>query len=237
MSKLLRQFACKSVNSGFNFKVHTSFFSSMASRIDLKSEKDKSMSSHGNDSKADLRAAFKDMLSETPEKERSELLENILQRSNVQFASIADKVTVEFSKFVKLLLTHNLEMLLKEEQQLREKGMLDAKSYVVVSADLLTDISNCEKNEEDPTDSMNVLSGIYVFGILSGLILSIVTALIIQYVNFAVSTRDLLFILLGSLVLILFPLIFFGIEPYLKGVQRKHNELFHRFISFFQNKR
>lgn len=186
-------------------------------------------------SKKELKAAFMDMLEGTTvEKERAEMLESILTKSNVQFASVADKVTVEFSKFVKLVLTHNLEELLREEQVLREQGSLKARSYIVVSSDLLTDISNCDKNEDDPEDSVNVLSGIYLFGILSGLILSIIAALVIQYVNFPLSTRDLLFLLAGSLVLLLLPAVFFLLEPYLRGLQRKHNELFQRMVSFFR---
>jgi len=162
-----------------------------------------------------------------------EMLQDLLEQSNVKFASVADKVTVEFPKFVKMVLTHDLEPLLMEEQRLREEGKQTPKSFMVVSSDLLTDISNCEMNEEDPLDSMNVLSGIFVFGMLMGLIVAVAVALVLQFVNFSVETRDLIFILVGSIALILIPAFFFLAEPYLRGIQRRHNEFFHRVLQFF----
>ncbi len=197
-----------------------------------------------------VQEAVQTLFGEGPiEKERMELLESIMQQGGVQFSSVASKVTVEFSKFVKMVLTHDLEPLLKVEMQKkgdeaameetggRMQGAGDGPSLVVVSSDLLTDISNCEKLEEDPLDSMNVLSGIYVFGMLSGLILTVIIALVLQYVNFSVSTRDLIFILVGSVVLILIPLMFMAAEPMLRGVQRKHNEFFAKLTGFLGGRR
>lgn len=181
------------------------------------------------DVKDAMRAIFQD---KNIEEERLELLQNILDRSNVQFASISDKVSVNFDKFVRLVLTHDLEPLLEQ----LKKGSVGAESYVVVSSDLLTDISNCEKVDEDEVQDVNVLSGIFIYGTVSGLILSLLVAIVFRFINFSIQSRDLVFVLLGCLAFIIIPIVIIVFEPYLKGIQKKHNEFFQRVVGFFTGK-
>lgn len=184
-----------------------------------------------------VREAFKSLVQDDSiESERLELLENILTRSNVQFASIADKVSVDFAKFTQLIMTHDLSPLMEAQKKLRDARGAEASSMVVISSDLLTDISNCEKIEEDEVEDMNVLSGIFIYGLFVGIILSLVTALVMQFVNFAISARDLSFILVGCIVLVLIPVAIIVFEPYLKGMQKKHNEFFERVVHLFSGK-
>lgn len=191
------------------------------------------------DKRQDAKEAFRSLLGDdNVEKERLELLENILERSNVQFASIADKVSVDFSKFVTLLLTHDLAPLLEAQKKVHAiSGKKDPATYVVISSDLLTDISNCQKIEEDEEEeNVNVLSGIFIYGALTGLILSLIVAIIFQFVNMTIHARDLIFILLGCVILVVIPMIIIVFEPYLKNIQKKHNDFFRRVVGFFSGK-
>lgn len=188
--------------------------------------------------KDDTRKILQDILeSEEPsaDKERLELLENILNKSNVQFASIADKVGIDFRKFAHLILTHDLTPLLKEGASY--DSMKEGTSTVVVSSDLLADISSCERLvEEEEEEAVNVLSGIFVYGLLVGVVLALVVAIITQFVNLHISTRDLLLILAGFLGVIALPLLLIVFEPSLKSMQKKHNEFFLRVVGFFSGK-
>ena len=170
------------------------------------------------------------------EKERLELLENILNKSNVQFASIADKVSVDFNKFVHMLLTHDLAPLLDTLE--KQKGNAkDPATFVVVSSDLLADISNCQKvEEEDEEEEVNILSGIFVYGIFSGIILSLVVAIVTKFINFHIGIRDLLLVLGGFIAVLLIPVALMIFEPSLKNMQKRHNEFFQRMAAFFSGK-
>ncbi len=201
----------------------------------------KSLDVSGHNEKAhEAKEAFRSLLAdESVEKERLELLENILERSNVQFASIADKVSVDFGKFVTLLLTHDLAPLLEAHKKAEDlTSAKDPSLYVVISSDLLTDISNCQRipEEEAKEESVNVLSGIFIYGALSGLILSLLVAIIFQFVNVAINARDLIFVLLGCVLLVIIPMILIVFEPYLKNIQKKHNDFFRRMMGFFIGK-
>lgn len=208
----------------------------MADDINLKDGK-----GHGDNKPFAHRKAVRDVFKslvedDNVEKERLELLENILERSNVQFASIADKVSVDFSKFAQLIMTHDLTPLMDVQSKLKDTRGADASSMVVISSDLLTDISNCEKIDEDDVEDMNVLSGIFIYGLFIGIILSLVVALVMQFVNFAINSRDLAFILIGCIILVLVPVAVIVFEPYLKGMQKKHNEFFERVVHLFSGK-
>lgn len=208
----------------------------MADDINLKDGK-----GHGDNKPFAHRKAVRDVFKslvedDNVEKERLELLENILERSNVQFASIADKVSVDFSKFAQLIMTHDLTPLMDVQTKLKDTRGADSSSMVVISSDLLTDISNCEKIDEDDVEDMNVLSGIFIYGLFIGIILSLVVALVMQFVNFAINSRDLAFILIGCIILVLVPVAVIVFEPYLKGMQKKHNEFFERVVHLFSGK-
>lgn len=208
----------------------------MAEELNLKDSAKKPSTAPSADRKA-VREVFRSLVGEeNVEKERLELLENILTRSNVQFASIADKVSVDFSKFAQLLMTHDLTPLLEAQKRLRETRGGDSSSLVVISSDLLTDISNCERVDEEELEDTNVLSGIFIYGLFIGIILSLITALFLQFAKFAIGARDLTFILLGCIVLVLVPVAIIVFEPYLKGMQKKHNEFFERVVHLFSGK-
>lgn len=209
----------------------------MADQINLKDSNTSGDKPGLHMQKKAVRDVFKSLVQEdTLESERLELLENILTRSNVQFASIADRVSVDFSKFAQLIMTHDLTPLMEAQKKLRDTRSNDSSSMVVISSDLLTDISNCEKIEEDDVEDMNVLSGIFIYGLFIGIILSLVAALVMQFVNFAIGARDLTFILVGCIVLVLVPVAIIVFEPYLKGMQKKHNEFFERVVHLFSGK-
>lgn len=207
----------------------------MADHLNLSEDKNPDHKSLPN--RKVVRDVFKSLVEDDNiESERLELLENILTRSNVQFASIADKVSVDFSKFAQLIMTHDLTPLMEVQQKLRDTHTNNASSMVVISSDLLTDISNCEKIDEDDIEDTNVLSGIFIYGLFIGIILSLVAALVMQFVNFAIGARDLTFILIGCVVLVLVPVAIIVFEPYLKGIQKKHNEFFERMVHLFSGK-
>lgn len=210
-------------------------FIPMAEQINLKDDHSVFEPKAQTNKKA-VREVFKSLIEDDNiEKERLELLENILQRSNVQFASIADKVAIDFSKFTQMIMTHDLTPLMEAQ-----KKFYDAKpensSMVVISSDLLADISNCERVIDEDEEDTNVLSGIFIYGLFIGIILSLVTALIMQFVNFSIGARDLTFILVGCIVLVLVPVAIIVFEPYLKGMQRSHNEFFERIVHLFSGK-
>ena len=174
---------------------------------------------------------FVDQVEPSMDKDRLELLENILSRSNVQFASVADKVNIDFRKFAHLLLTHDLTPLLSQVDTTSES------TKIVVSSDLLADISNCERLIEEPDEEeVNVLSGIFVYGLLMGVVIALMVAIITQFVNMHISTRDLLLILAGFLGVLSLPLLLIVFEPSLKSMQKKHNEFFQRMVGFFSGK-
>ncbi len=183
--------------------------------------------------KKDVKDAFRSLLQDkTVDEDRLELLQNILDRSNVQFASISDKVSVGFNNFVRLVLTHDLEPLLEK----LKTSSTEVESYVVVSSDLLTHISNCDKVDDEDLQDVNVLSGIFIYGVVSGLMVSLIAAIVFRYINIDIQSRDLIFVLLGCLVFIAIPVIVIVFEPYLKGIQKKHNDFFQRIVGFFTGK-
>lgn len=217
------------------YNTRSILFTTMADKINLKDDGALFEANVPTGKKA-LRDAFKSLVEDDNiEKERLELLENILQRSNVQFASIADKVAIDFAKFTQMIMTHDLTPLMEAQ-----KKFYDAKpensSMVVISSDLLADISNCERIIEEDEQDTNVLSGIFIYGLFIGIILSLVTALVMQFINFSVSARDLTFILIGCVVLVLVPVALIVFEPYLKGMQKSHNEFFERIVHLFSGK-
>lgn len=172
---------------------------------------------------------------EDPAEMQRELLHGILRESDVKFASIASRVSVDFNKFVAMVLTHDLTPLLEQQKILKPEEK--TASYVVVSSDLLADISNCEKIEvEEDEESVNVLSGIFVYGLIVGIIISLVVAIVTQFVNLQIGLRDLLLVLGGFVAVILIPVALIVFEPSLKSMQKKHNEFFERIVAFFSGK-
>ncbi|MFN7160393.1 MAG: hypothetical protein ACK4NC_02155 [Candidatus Gracilibacteria bacterium] len=177
----------------------------------------------------------KEILQDLIDKDPREVFQGLLKESDVKIASIASRVSVDFTKFVSMVQTHELDHLIGQIKSLKPDERTN--SYVVVSSDLLADIMNCErKEEEDEEESVNVLSGIFVYGLIVGIIISLVVAIITQFVNLQIGLRDLLLILGGFTTVILIPLALIVFEPSLKSMQKKHNEFFERIVAFFSGK-
>ncbi len=135
-------------------------------------------------------------------------------------------VALSFSKFVKLMGTHDISGIVEEEDK--------RKDYVVVEANLLTDISNCEKNVSEEKTTSSVFTGVLLYGVVLGIILSLIIALVMGVVGQPpMSPRALFVILLGFIGVALFPLVVILSDPYLQSFQDKNREFFERLIRFF----
>lgn len=203
----------------------------MADELNLRNEP----TSHRSKQQNATEAVHNIFVNENPAETQREILQGILKESDVKFSSLASRVSVDFVKFVKMVHTHELSPLLEKQNSIAKEK--EGNAYVVISSDLLADIMNCEKKEEEEEEeTVNVLSGIFVYGLIVGIIVALVVAIVTQFVNLQIGLRDLLLILGGFMTVILIPLALIVFEPSLKDMQKKHNEFFQRVVAFFSGK-
>jgi len=174
----------------------------------------------------------------TFDKERLEVLEDLLKKSNVQFASVSDKIAIDFLKFLSMLGNHELGAFTGELRKRKEaKDPATLKNInVVISSDLLAEISSCPKKEEDDTNTFQALTGFFAFGGLTGVLLTLIGVMFIVWSGITIEMKDLVYILAVFAAILFIPLGLIALQPSLQRIQEKNLELVKRMVNFFNGK-
>ena len=158
-------------------------------------------------------------------------IKNIAEKANLKFLSLSKNVTLSFPHFVKLVQAHNLEKLLKNEEK------KENPHEVAVPSGLLVDISSSEEMKKKK-EGKNILSGVFLIGILLGCIGSIFGMVLLMTGGVPMTRFLLVNMGLGFIALLLLilgiPAFLASMETPLKKMQKKHQEFLERLVDLFQ---
>jgi hypothetical protein len=157
-------------------------------------------------------------------------LQNIYEKSKLNFMAITENVTVKFSWLLKLLKKLDLEKLHKNQ------GKKPLEEDITLPSNLLLELSDAEPNKQQK--SMNLLSGVFLIGILIGCLGTVIIMLGLINSKVEINNQLLMYMGLGFFIalaiVIGIPILLAAVEPFLKKVQEKHHDFMDRIVNFFQ---
>jgi len=142
-------------------------------------------------------------------------IKEIFNRSKMKISTVGNEVRMSFKKFVELVQNKDVSSISGKKE----------KDEVVVSADLLADITNAQPAAQKETLSANAVSGIFVYGAFVGVIVSLLISIIVALTGTEVSAGALTIILIVFVVFALAPIAMVVGDPYVRKFQEK-NKLF-----------
>ncbi len=161
------------------------------------------------------------------------VLQKIYESSQLNFNAITKNVSLKFSHLVKMIRNHDLEKMLKKDPR---DPASDKEAEVVIPSNLLVELTESPPNKEKK--SVNLLSGVFMIGVLIGCIAAIGIAMIMINSKIEITQQVLVYAGLGFLAALLLlvgiPMLLAAIEPQLKKIQEIHHDFVDRFMGMFQ---
>lgn len=152
------------------------------------------------------------------------------ESAGIEFSALTNKVKLDFARFNRLLNGRDIEKLI------RQKELKGISEDVILTSKLLADIT-----ETAPLPSMkakNLLSGVFLIGLLLGCVLSMFGILILKKGEVEITNTLLTYMGIGFLsalfLVIGVPLLLTALEPYLRKIQEKHHDFVDRLMGLFQ---
>lgn len=157
------------------------------------------------------------------------VLKNIYEKSNLGWLAITDNTKIKFSWLLKLLKKLDLEKLLKNQ------GKKPVEEEITLPSNLLLEVSDVEPTKQR---SMNLLSGVFLVGILLGCVISVFGIMLLLNSKVEITNTLLLYIGIGFLLALILvvgiPILLAALEPALKKIQEKHHDFVERVFHLFQ---
>lgn len=150
--------------------------------------------------------------------------------AGLELSAVTNKIKLGFSQFVKLMGGKDIDKIL------RNKEPKSKEEEIIVSGKLLTEITTAPLSAQ--RKSRNLLSGVFIIGVLLGGCCSVFFLLLLQKGQIEITPTLLSYMGIGffsALVLMVgVPLFLAALEPYLKKIQEKHHDFVERLMTLFQ---